>query len=326
VLVSLFFVEYGIIMENWEVWKDGDTMLDYAEMSLEEVRLLDPGKTIFFLAVSPIEAHGPHLPLGTDVFIAQELQQRYARTLGKEYPGYTLVRLPPLFLGADALPVKGSLSTPASLMKKLLLFLVKGLAAQGFRYLFLSDNHGGPRHQLAIEQAARKAWKRHRFYLINPFGLVFRLMVQHDPDFLEETGLQPGSCGDDADSHAGTNETSLMLACHPGRVKKDYQQVPDALSSPPARFVQGAARLAGIFSGELQGDLEHLSRVVGWVSDPDMLPYMGKPALASREAGEAMLQARVKVAMHLFQQALEGKRVEIRPMLWKVRFLQYLPE
>ena len=48
------------------------------------------------MAVSPIEVHGPHLPLGTDVFVAEELRRRYAAALQEEFPDYTLVVLPSL--------------------------------------------------------------------------------------------------------------------------------------------------------------------------------------------------------------------------------------
>ena len=143
-------------------------IMNYVRMSLPEIDALDRGRTIFLMAVSPIEVHGPHLPLGTDVFVAEELLQRYAAALHEEYPDYTLVALPSLYLGSDALPVKGSLSVPAPLLRKVLLAYVKGLAAQGFRYLFLADNHGGPRHQMATEAASRRAWRRHRFCLVNP--------------------------------------------------------------------------------------------------------------------------------------------------------------
>ena len=38
---------------------NGIDMLDYVEMSLPELRALDPGKTVFMISVSPIEVHGP---------------------------------------------------------------------------------------------------------------------------------------------------------------------------------------------------------------------------------------------------------------------------
>lgn len=299
-------------------------MLEYVNMNLKEVANLNRQKTVFLMAVSPVEAHGPHLPLGTDVFVAEELQRRYVKALEKEFPEYTLVKLPPLYLGADALPVKGSLTIPAPLLKNVLLSLVKGLADQGFRYLFLSDNHGGPRHQLTLEVASRQAWKRYRFNVINPFGLVFRLMVQHDENFMSKTGLGPGRCGDDADSHAGANETSLMMVTAPALVSPDYREVPPSLPPPPNRPILLLSRFLGFFSPQLRQDLEHLANLLGWVSDKNMLPYMGHPALASQEAGEAMLQARVDVAMELFRRALLGEPVQIRPMLWGLRVLHRL--
>lgn len=300
--------------------------LSYVRMTLPEIEALERDKTIFLMAVSPIEVHGPHLPLGTDIFVAEELLRRYSAALQEEYPGYTLVGLPPLYLGADALPVKGSLSVPAPLVRKVLLSYVKGLAAQGFRYLFLADNHGGPRHQLGIESASRKAWRKHRFYLVNPFNHEFRLMIQHDPAFLKETGLGPGTCGDDADAHAGTNETSLMLQAAPDQVRASWRTVSPSLPPPPAGAVLFLRRLLSLFSRTLGEDLKHLAYTLSWVGDPRMKPYMGAPALASAAAGEAMLQARTRIAMGFFRQALAGEEIRIAPLLWGLRFLQQLPE
>ncbi|NLA26775.1 MAG: creatininase family protein [Firmicutes bacterium] len=301
-------------------------IMSYVGMSLPEIEALDRKKTIFLMAVSPIEVHGPHLPLGTDVFVACEMLRRYAAALHEEYPEYTLVALPSLYLGSDALPVKGSLSVPAPLLRKVLLAYVKGLAVQGFRYLFLADNHGGPRHQMAIEAASRLAWRRHRFYLINPFNHDFRLMVQHDPAFLRETGLQPGNCGDDADAHAGTNETSLMLQAARDQVRENWRSVAPSLPPPGAGAVLFLGRIAGIFSRTLGEDMKHLAATLGWVGDPQMKPYMGAPALATAEAGEAMLKARTEVAMRFFRHALAGEKVRITPLLWGLRLLQILPE
>lgn len=301
-------------------------VLSYVQMSLPEIEALDRDRTIFLMAVSPIEVHGPHLPLGTDIFVAEELLERYAAALRREYPPYTIVQLPSLYLGADALPVKGSLSVPAPVVRKALLAYVKGLAAQGFRYLFLADNHGGPRHQLGIESAARLAWRRHRFHLVAPFNHEFRLMVQHDPSLLERTDLQPGNCGDDADAHAGTNETSLMLRADPARVRDNWRTVPPSLPPPGVAAVLLLGRVLSLFSKTMGRDLQHLANTLAWVGDPRMKPYMGAPALAGAEAGEAMLQARTDLAMGFFRRALAGEVVRIAPLLWGLRFLQALPE
>ncbi len=301
-------------------------IISYVRLALPEIEALDREKTVFLMAVSPIEVHGPHLPLGTDVFVAEELLRRYAAALDEEYPGLTLVALPSLYLGADALPVKGSLSVPAPLLRKVLLAYVKALAAQGFHYLFLADNHGGPRHQMAIEAASRRAWHHYRFFLINPFNHEFRLMVQHDPAFLKETGLRPGCCGDDADAHAGTNETSLMLQADPQQVRANWRTVPPSLPPQGSKAILFLGRIAGLFSHTLGEDMKHLAATLAWVGDPWMKPFLGAPALATAEAGEAMLKARTAVAMRYFRAALAGKPLRITPLLWGLRLLQVLPE
>ena len=309
-------------------------VLEYVELRLPDLEALDRATTVFLMSVSPIEVHGPHLPVGTDVFISEELLDRYVAALGVRHPELTFVKLPPLHCGSDALPVPGSLSVPAPHLEGVLVAYGRGLAKQGFHYLFVADNHGGPRHQMAIEAAARTLWRRHRFYLIDPFGVDYRLMVQHDPDFLRRTGLGPGTCGDDADNHAGTNETSLMLACDPARVSTDFHEVPPSHlpqhRTGAAALVAGLGRVLRALGGRVIGrDLEHLANTLAWVGDPAMKPYMGDPGRASAEAGEAMLSARVAIGVDLFERALASAGrapVHITPMLWGVRFLRRLPE
>lgn len=299
-------------------------LLQYVEMTLTDLQRLDKAQTVFLMAVSPIEVHGPHLPTGTDVIISSELVRRYADALRQAHPELTLVALPPLYAGSDALPVPGSLSVQAKGVQGVLEGYADGLAGQGFRYLFVADNHGGPRHHLAIESAARRAWKRHRFYVIDPFEVEYRRMCHLDPGFLAETGLGPGTCGDDSDAHAGTNETSLILAIDP-RLAQGHREVP--VSVPPPAKLRFLAGLAGVFGGtRVRADLRHLGNTLGWVTQKGMKPYMGDPSKATAEAGEAMLKARVKIAMELFEEALRGQKVDTRPMLWGLRVLKHLPE
>lgn len=304
-------------------------VFEYAHLTGAELAVLDRQKTIFLWAVSPLEVHGPHLPVGTDVLVAGELQRRCLLELARRRPDLTFVLLPPLYAGADPLPVQGSLGVPAPVLEELLLAYVAGLASQGFRYLLITDNHGGPRHQMAIETAARRAWRRYRFYLLDPFGYFYRRMVLQDPALLRETGLEPGRCGDDADSHAGTNETSLVLAFAPQLVSLSYRQLPPALPPQPRGGVHLLTRLAGwvrrLGGSSLAGDLEHLAATLAWVGDPEMKPYLGAPALASPQAGERMLEAHVRTAVELMERALSQEPVRIRPLLWPLRFLRRLP-
>jgi creatinine amidohydrolase len=45
-------------------------ILELAELTWEDVRDLNRARTVVVLPVGAIEAHGPHLPLGTDNVIA----------------------------------------------------------------------------------------------------------------------------------------------------------------------------------------------------------------------------------------------------------------
>src|SRR5947209_9934781 len=62
-------------------------VLDLAHLTWEEVRDLDRTKTVAIVPVGAVEAHGPHLPLATDVIIAEAMARAAAGRLaarGKE--------------------------------------------------------------------------------------------------------------------------------------------------------------------------------------------------------------------------------------------------
>ena len=302
---------------------------EYVHLTLPELEALDKDKTICLITVSPIEAHGPHLPVGTDIFIAQELQRRYMKIINGHYPGFTCLTLPDLYCGSDALPVTGSLSVRATALEAVLLDYAQGLAKQGFKYLLVADNHGGPRHQMALYRASTRAWKRWRFAIIAPFNLVFRLMVHHDEEFLALTGLGPGECGDDADAHAGTNETALLLAVRPDLVK-DTAVIAASLPPRPKGFAKLLYRVGAAFDQTSWGkDLKHLANTLAWISDEDMLAYMGDPKKGKTAAGEAMLNARIKAAEKMLDEVIKQGKEPARlakPMLYWLHWLVKLPE
>lgn len=297
-------------------------IIKYVELTQRDLQKIEAEKTICLMSVSPIEVHGPHLPLGTDVVIAEMLQREFCKALNDRYPEYNLLVFPPLYAGCDALPVKGSISVRSKTLERLLEDYTGSLACQGFRYLVVCDNHGGPSHQIAMEMAARRAWKRYRFALINPFNVIFKKMVRLDPSFLEITGLKPGECGDDADCHAGTNETSLMLAANSDLVR-DFKKTPAV--SPPQKT--GAAALAGwlgnflynIGAKNIAADLKHMANLLAWVSAPDTPSYLGSPGLATPGAGRKMVKGHVAVMLELVSEALSGRKPRTDPMLWWIR-------
>ncbi|MFH1539002.1 MAG: creatininase family protein [bacterium] len=297
----------------------------YVDMTYKELGALDRKRTVFFSSISPLETHGPHLPMGTDIFIAEALRDRIIESLKEKHPDLTVVLLPTLAIGSDAIPVGGSVRVRYQAILYVLLDTGRALAKMGFKYWVLTDNHGGPHHQIAIELAARKLAKDN-FHLIAPFHEVFRRMVERAPDLEAETGLTMGSCGDVEDSHAGRNETSLMLAAHPEKVREGWEKVGKGKTPPrklPFRLLTGASRLLSAAGArDAAVDFHFLAHGLAWVSDPEMETYQGVPGEASAEAGEAMLRYRAKVAVELLEKAMAGKRVRLKPLGWSIRSLR----
>ena len=63
-------------------------VLEYVDLTLEELKSLaeKAEKTVFTMAVSPIEVHGPHLPLGTDILIATAVRDRVQYRVSQRIP------------------------------------------------------------------------------------------------------------------------------------------------------------------------------------------------------------------------------------------------
>src|SRR6267143_5030021 len=67
---------------------------DMADLTWEEVRDLDRARTVLILPVGAVEAHGPHLPLGSDILIAQAMARAGAARI--EAQGLGALILPAL--------------------------------------------------------------------------------------------------------------------------------------------------------------------------------------------------------------------------------------
>lgn len=299
----------------------------YIDMTYQELRNLDREKTIVFSSISPVETHGPHLPLGTDIYIAETLRDRIIERIGEIHPDYHALILPTLPFGAGAIPVEGSIKVSHRAVHQVVLDTGKTLSDLGFTYWILTDNHGDPFHGIAIETASRKLAKK-GFHLIAPFNLTFRYMVGHHPELMELTKLGPGKCGDVSDSHAGANETSLMLASYPDKVRDNWTSVGPSKTSPMKFFSKYLSAISTMLKimGAKDASLDYYFMATGlaWISDPEMVPYRGNPSLASIESGESMYHYQVEVAVKLFENAYSGNRQYTKLIGWSVRFLRHL--
>jgi creatinine amidohydrolase/Fe(II)-dependent formamide hydrolase-like protein len=265
-------------------------MLEFLKLNSEELDRLDKEETILVSAISPIEVHGPHLPLGTDLFVAREVMKRFVARI--EMEELAVVHLPDLPLGAQTQPVAGSLPAKWRAMRGMLIGWGDKLSKIGFRHWFVFDNHGGPGHQLAMMEASKRLLKRRGFHLVVPFLTILRDVTEGTANI----DLPPDQAGGPRDLHAGTNETSVMLAARPELVSRTYSSLPPY--APHRRRLLGSLlRLLG--KGGIAEALE-------WISDPANPYYHGDPSKARKESGEVMLDYHVARSLELFRQALAG--------------------
>ena len=313
----------GVVAQMYNCGMGAETM-ELAELSSPEIDSLDRERTLFALAISPLEVHGPHLPLGTDVWLAEEVRDRALDKIRERHPELDFVIFPSFYIGSDTIP--GSVEVDSRAVNFALRANAAFLADRGFRYLLVTDNHGGPRHQVATAKAVRRLYRKRGFHIVAPFLSFFRRMVELDPELLSRLGAGEGSCGDDQDSHAGLNETSLMLQAMPDRVRPMWKDLTRVSINPrrlPNLLLGALGRgMRALGMEELGKDLGHVGLMLSWVTEENPSTYIGEPCGASPEAGERMLDAFSDEAADGVDAALEGKPPYQTPLGWSLRFIE----
>ncbi|MDQ3999884.1 MAG: creatininase family protein, partial [Actinomycetota bacterium] len=108
-------------------------LLNYLErMTYPQVERLASRTDFALLPVGPPEAHGPHLPLGTDLIAARELCERAARELAGRGTECLIAPLLSYCLAEVASPFPGTITVRAEVVAALVADICRGLARSGF--------------------------------------------------------------------------------------------------------------------------------------------------------------------------------------------------
>ena len=223
-----------------------------AELTWEEARAAAAAGAVALVPVGSTEAHGPHLPLSTDVIIAAEVAARAAAAL--EAAGRQAVVFPPLAYGVTdfAEGFAGTVTIRAETLRALVVDLARSLAGQGFSPVVLVNHHLEPEHFAALHAAAKEA-------------LPARVIVPEHRRRPWAPALGEEVCT--GGSHAGCYETSLVLAARPALVRQSREQLPP-LEVDMGRAIRAGARTFREMGGERA--------------------YFGDPAAATTAEGEAL--------------------------------------
>ncbi len=245
------------------------------ELTFQDVsRLLNP-RSVLLLPVGSIEQHGPHLPLNTDVLIAETLSasivQRWAES-------FDLWRLPTLSvtLAREHEWATGTLSLSVQGITHLIHDLGRTLRrALPTRNLLILNGHGGNRGILdALIRDLRD-------------DLELNVCVFHPAALSDGLGSGPIP-----EIHGGKNETSIMLAIAPHLVHLD--RISEQASKADPQHVQEKI----------------LDFAVSWPwssedSELALDGVIGDPHAATAEFGERLIQQAVERAGDMIKRLSE---------------------
>src|SRR5205823_6775189 len=139
-------------------------------LSTTSLDALDRGRTLVILTVSPLEEHGPHLPLGVDAITARHFATEIAGRLVATRPGWSAVLAPTLHLGSFTFDAPGTVTVRQRVVRDAVVDYGGSLARAGFRYIFVANGHAGPGHLAALEEASAIVSRRHRILMASFTG------------------------------------------------------------------------------------------------------------------------------------------------------------
>lgn len=211
-----------------------DRVLHARELRAQEFARLDRARTIVTLPVSPLEVHGPHLPLMTDALEAEALLDSAMERFLTRHRDAVHLKLPPLHLGADVLPQTGSIAARPSTVRRAVEDTGRSLARQGFRHIWIGNFHAGPRHFLALEAACEKVNRKYGASMVSVFSLLIAHLKRSNQSLADIFAGVPGLSASDleGDAHAGVLETSLLLHLRGDRVDPAYRDLPRNIDAP----------------------------------------------------------------------------------------------
>jgi creatinine amidohydrolase len=151
-----------------------------------------------------IEKHGPHLPLGTDLFEIREVATTAAR---KEYA----IVFPPYYFAQifEARHQPGTMAYSHNLMWTMLEETCDELSRNGLKKIILANGHGGSTNFLQYFCQAQLASQKD--YVVVMFRGGSDPVLDKEINSLEKATL---------DGHAGEEETSMMYFIRPDLVNQ----------------------------------------------------------------------------------------------------------
>jgi creatinine amidohydrolase len=245
-------------------------ILRLAELTTTQLSALEHSAPVALLPVGATEAHGPHLPLATDVIIAEAMCQAAAEKLSAA--GSTAVITPPLaFTAASyAAGFAGTVNIRPETVTAVIVDLARALARHGISVVALANAHLDPTHIGSLYAAARE--------LKGEVTVVFPDITRKPWALRLGDEFKSGAC------HAGQFEGSIVMAARPELVREEVRKA----LAPNPNSLSRAIREGRTTFEEAGGPQA----------------YFGYPADASAEEGHRTIEALGAILFEAMQATL----------------------
>lgn len=253
-------------------------IIEFEKLNWKQISNLDNDKTIFFLPISPLEEHGPHLPIGTDLITAKDSAIEAIKRIkikNKEIKCFILPSIPIGFCDFNT-DFPGSISVSSKVVKQVVYSFGSSLAQHGFKYMIICTYHMALGHLKGIYLAMNKIKKKYDMKVCEPWAPFFY------SDKIKNSEPQLGF-DTSKEVHAGFRETSLMKYQYPYLVDSEHTSLTGVyrdLSS--SKYIGKKFKEVGIKQG-----------------------YIGNPSKADADYGRwfftQIVEVYVKAAIDLFE-------------------------
>lgn len=206
-----------------------DTM---ANMNWKEIEEKSKAKVPVLFPLGVIEEHGPHLPLGTDIYLSYAICKKIKEALNKQKADCLIV--PPYYWGINhctgAFP--GTFSLKPETLTMVLNDIFENLHQFGFDQVYCVNQHGDALHVSTIINSIKTANEKYSMnirLLMEPYDLYLYglsgkesfIMLDQAEYSLELFAEDDISEKDLLDIHAGALETAAMEFFYPDLVCKE---------------------------------------------------------------------------------------------------------
>ena len=246
------------------------------ELSAPEfITAVEKSSKTIILPIGVFEKHGPHMPLGTDLYTAREIALRAAE---KEYtvvfPWYYFSQI------NEARHQPGTIAYSPEIIWKVLQETLDELSRNGFKKIIIINGHGGNSAFLNYFGMAQLSERRdYALYWFQP---------TYDPEVIKKA--EALTQHDRYDQHAGNRETSMVKAIVPDLVH------PEKAGQQSGVDLDRLKNLPNVYSG------------IWWYARyPNH--YSGDGSKANAQAGELILNSVVEQFVKGIQNIKADKNV-----------------